>query len=45
MHNIHIKTERLLLRPLTVADAEEVFVWVSDERVSKYMVYHTYTDI
>lgn len=45
MHNIQIKTERLLLRPLTVADAEEVFEWVSDERVSKYMVYNTYTDI
>lgn len=45
MHDIKIKTERLLLRPLTVADAEEVFEWVSDERVSKYMVYNTYTDI
>ena len=45
MHDIKIKTERLLLRPLTVADAEEVFEWVSDDRVSKYMVYNTYTDI
>ena len=45
MHDIKIRTERLLLRPLTVADAEEVFVWVSDERVSKYMVYHTYTSM
>lgn len=45
MHNISIKTERLLLRPLTVSDAEEVFEWVSDERVSRYMVYNTYTDI
>ena len=45
MHNIQIKTRRLLLRPLTVADAEEVFEWVSDERVSRYMVYNTYTDI
>jgi len=44
MHTI-IKTERLLLRPLTVADANEVFEWVSDERVSRYMVYTTYTDI
>lgn len=45
MHNITIKTERLLLRPLVVADAEEVFEWVSDEKVSRYMVYTTYTNI
>lgn len=45
MHNVRIKTERLLLRPLTTADAEEVFEWVSDERVARYMVYPTYTDI
>lgn len=45
MHNITIQTERLLLRPLKVGDAEEVFEWVSDERVSRYMVYTTYTDI
>lgn len=42
MHNIVIETERLLLRPLTVSDAKAVFEWVSDERVSKYMVYNTY---
>lgn len=45
MHDIHIKTERLLLRPLTIADADDVFEWVSDERVARYMVYTTYTDI
>lgn len=45
MHNITIETERLLLRPLTVADANEVFQWVSDERVSRYMVYTTYMNI
>lgn len=45
MHNIQIKTDRLLLRPLTVADAREVFEWVSDERVSRYMVYITYTSV
>ena len=45
MHNIKIKTERLLLRPLVVADADEVFGWVSDERVSRYMVYTTYKSI
>lgn len=45
MHNIRIETERLLLRPLMVADANDVFEWVSDERVTQYMVYTTYTDI
>lgn len=45
MHNIQINTERLLLRPLKIDDAEDVFEWVSDERVSRYMVYTTYTDI
>lgn len=33
MHNIQINTERLLLRPLKIADAEDVFEWVSDEKV------------
>ncbi len=45
MHNITIETERLILRPLTVKDAEAVFEWVSDERVSRYMVYNTYTSV
>ena len=40
-----IQTERLLLRPLSVADAQEVFEWVSDERVSKYMIYTTYKNV
>lgn len=42
---IYIKTQRLLLRPLKISDANDVFEWVSDERVSRYMVYNTYTDI
>ena len=43
-HEYEIKTERLLLRPMTVEDAEAVWKWVSDERVARYMVYPTYTD-
>ena len=38
-----LETERLILRPLTVDDAEAVYEWVSDERVTKYMPYQTYT--
>lgn len=45
MHNVMINTERLLLRPLTVDDAQEVYEWVSDDRVSKYMVYNTYQSV
>lgn len=45
MHNITIETERLILRPMTAADADAVFQWVSDERVTRYMVYTTYTSV
>lgn len=45
MHGFMIKTERLLLRPLTAADASAAFEWLSDERVSRYMVYTTYTSV
>lgn len=45
MHNITIETERLVLRPMTAADAEEVFEWMSDERVSRYMDYNTYETV
>ncbi|MDO4864789.1 MAG: GNAT family N-acetyltransferase [Ruminococcus sp.] len=40
-----IETERLILRPLTVEDAGEAFEWTGDERVSKYMIYTTHSDI
>ena len=40
-----LETERLLLRPLTLEDAEAVFKWVSDERVTKYMPYSSYTSV
>lgn len=44
MQEYKIKTERLLLRPLTLEDADAVWKWVSDERVARYMIYPTYTD-
>lgn len=40
-----IETDRLILRPLTVADAKAVMEWCSDERVSKFMSYTGYDDI
>ena len=38
-----LQTERLILRPLTVADAQAEFEWLSDPRVTKFMPYNTYT--
>lgn len=40
-----LETERLILRPLTLDDAEACFVWHSDERVNKFMSYPLITDI
>ena len=37
-----IETERLILRPMTVDDAEDMFGWAGDERVAKYMMYTTH---
>lgn len=45
MHDFVIETERLILRPLTVSDAEAAFEWVSDERVARYMVYTVYSTV
>ena len=40
-----IETERLILRPMTVEDAEQVFVWCSDPEVNRFMPYPLYTDV
>lgn len=40
-----IETERLLLRPLTLADAEDVFKWVGDPVVNRYMPYPLYENV
>lgn len=40
-----LETDRLILRPLTVADAPAVFEWVSDPVVTKFMPYNTYTRV
>ena len=45
MHNHVIETERLILRPLTLKDAEAEFVWLSDPIVNRYMPYNLYTNI
>lgn len=40
-----IETERLILRPLTVDDAEAEFVWCSDPEVNRFMPYALYTSV
>ncbi len=40
-----IETDRLILRPLTAADAQAVLQWSSDERVTEFMSYTGYDDI
>lgn len=40
-----IETERLILRPLTVNDAEAVFEWTGDRRVAEYMIYPCHENI
>ncbi len=40
-----LETERLILRPLTSEDAEEAFVWCSDERVNRFMPYNLNTTV
>jgi len=40
-----IETERLILRPLSLDDAESAFEWTGDERVAKYMIYSTHESI
>ncbi len=42
---MYIETERLLLRPLTVDDAEAEFVWCADPEVNRFMPYALYTDV
>lgn len=40
-----LETERLILRPLMVEDAEDCFIWNSDPVVNKFMSYPLITDI
>lgn len=40
-----IETERLILKPLTVLDAPEVFKWVSDPVVNEFMPYNLYDNV
>ena len=40
-----IETERLILRPLTTEDADDVFEWVGDPIVNRFMPYNLYANV
>ena len=40
-----IETERLILRTVTVDDAEAIFKWASDPEVNKFMIYPCHKDL
>lgn len=41
-----LETERLLLRPLSIEDADDIFArWTSDDRVSKYVRWCTHSSV
>jgi ribosomal-protein-alanine N-acetyltransferase len=40
-----LETERLILRQITIADAEDVFAYGSDPEVTKYMIFPTHTTL
>ena len=43
-NNINVETERLILRNLTLNDADDVFKWCSDPQVTKYVSFTTYNN-
>lgn len=45
MHQYILETQRLILRPLTIADAQAEFVWLSDPTVNRFMPYNLYTSV
>ena len=45
MHRFTLETPRLILRPLSVSDAEAAFVWLSDPEVNRFMTYPLYHDL
>jgi len=46
MKNMEINTKRLLLRHITLSDAEDAFYgWANDERVTRYLTWKPHKDV
>lgn len=43
--NLVLKSNRLILRPFTIDDIDDVFLYASDDIVTKYLTWPSYTDI
>ena len=43
--NSTLKSNRLILRPFSIKDIEDVFLFASDEIVTKYLTWTPHTDI
>ncbi|WP_446897129.1 GNAT family N-acetyltransferase [Clostridium sp. LBM24168] len=43
--NIILESDRLLLRPFTLEDSEDVFLYASDDAVTKYLTWTSHKDI
>ena len=41
----YIETERLVLKPVAIADAPAVFIWTGDPEVNRYMAYPLHTQL
>src|SRR6267378_3281739 len=44
-HLPSIETERLILRPLTMADDEAIYAYASDSEVTKYVLFETHKSL
>ena len=40
-----LESNRLILRPFSIADVEDVFSYASDDKVTKYLTWETHTDL
>lgn len=43
--NVTIETDRLIIRPVVIEDAEAIFKWAADPEVTKYMIYSTHMNV
>lgn len=44
-NNSIIQSDRLILRPFSINDVEDVFLYASDDRVTKYLTWESHVDL